>query len=196
MNLFTLHSQTNKNNIFIYGHRIRSTYDTMLLVAAIFPNSSMMCISSTGWMRTKSRTARVVKWSMFLLLFLYLITTFWISPSLLNSISWTIPYWYVFTTEPSFSVNKTTSQIFTSRSLRNHFGYSINFGTCDISHVSNHTLKIFLFSSSIFRWFAATFIGETRLLSLFLPIFNRLGVIKSIVSKLLTIFPSAKGSHW
>ena len=120
----------------------------MLLVVAIFPNSSVMCILSTGWMRTRSRTARVVKQSMFLLLFLYLITTFQISPSLLNSISWTIPYWYVFTTKPSFLVNKTTSQIFMSWSLRKYFGCSINFGTCDISHVSNHTLKIFLFSSS------------------------------------------------
>ena len=146
MNLFTLHSQTNKNNIFIYGHWIRSTYDTMLLTVAIFPNSFMMCILSTGWMRTKSHTARVVKRSMFLLLFLYLTTTFQISPSLLNSISWTIPYWYVFTTEPSFLVNKKTLQIFMFRSLRNHFGCSINFGTCDISHVSNHTLKIFLFT--------------------------------------------------
>ena len=192
MNLFTFHSQTNKNNIFIYRHQIQSTYDTMLLVVAIFPNSSMMCISSTGWMRTRSCTARVAKRSMFLLLFLYLITTFQISPSLLNSISWTIPYWYVFTTEPSFLVNKTTSQISTSQSLRNHFGCSINFGTCDISHVSNHTLKIFLFSSSTFRWSPTTFIWETGL-SLFLPSFNRLGVIKSIFSKSLTIFPSAKG---
>ena len=65
----------------------------MLLVVATFPNSSMMCISSTWWMRTSSRTARVVKRSMFSLLFLYLITTFPISPSLLNSISLTIPYW-------------------------------------------------------------------------------------------------------
>ena len=193
MNLFTLHSQTNKNNIFIYGHWIRSTYDTMLLIVAIFPNSSMMCILSTGWMRTKSHTARVVKRSMFLLLFLYLTTTFQISPSLLNSISWTIPYWYVFTTEPSFLVNKKTLQIFTSRSLRNHFGCSINFGTCDISHVSNHTLKIFLFFSSTFRWFPTTFIGETGVLLLFLPSFNWLGVINSMFSKSLTIFPSAKG---
>ena len=129
MNLFTLHSQTNKNNIFIYGQQIQSAYDTMLLLVAIFPNSSMMCISFTGWIRTKSRTARVVKRSMFSLLFLHLITTFRISPALLNSISWTIPYWYLFTTETSFLVNKTTPQIFMSQSLRNHFGCSINFGT-------------------------------------------------------------------
>ena len=137
MNLFTLHSQTNKNNVFIYGHWIRCTYDTMLLVVAIFRNSSMMCILSTGWMRTKSHTAMVVKRSMFSLLFLYLITSFRASPSLLNTISWTIPYWHVFTTEPSLLVNKTTSQISTSRSLQNHFGSCIKFGTRDISHVSN-----------------------------------------------------------
>ena len=144
-------------------------------------------------MRPNSCTARVVKWSMFLMLFLYLTATFQIIPFLLNSISWTIPYWYVFTTELSFLINKTTSQIFTSRSLRNHFGCSISFGTSDINHVSNHTLKIFLFSSSTFRWFPTTLIGETGLLSLFLPSFNPLGVIKSIFSKWLTIFPSDKG---
>ena len=128
---------------------------------------------------------------MFLLLFLYLITTFRISPSLLNSILWTIPYWYVFTTQPSFLINKTSWQIFTCRLLRSHFGCSINFGMCDISHVSNHTLKIFLFSSSTFRWFWTTFIGETGLLLLFLPSFNRLDVIRSKLiysSKWLTKF--------
>ena len=88
-------------------------------------------------------------------------------------------------------VNQITSQIFMSRSLQNHFGCSINFDTCDISHVSNHTLKIFLFSSSTFRWFPTTFIGETGLLLLFLPSFNRLVSLKSIFSKSFTIFPSA-----
>ena len=151
-----------------------------------FPNSSMMCISSSGWMRTKSRTEAVNVFATFL----YLVKPFQIIPSLLNSISWTIPYWYVFTIVPSFFINKTTSKIFTSRSLQNHFGCSIKCGTCEISHVSNHTLKIFLFSSNTFRWFSTTFIGETELLSLFLPSLNRLGVIRSMS---LTIFQSAKG---
>ena len=104
----------------INGHRIRSKYDTMLLVEAIFPNYSMIFILSTGWMRTNLRTARVVKPSMFLLLFLYVIKTFRISPSLLNSIPLPILYWHVFTLKPSFLMDITTSQIFTSWSMRNH----------------------------------------------------------------------------
>lgn len=69
--------------------------------------------------------------------------------------------------------------------------WSISFWTWGINQYSNHELDIFLFYSRVFWKSPVACIEAIGTRLLFWPGLNQLGVIKSMLSKSLTIFPNA-----
>ena len=95
--------------------------------------------------------------------------------------------------EESCLRKRTISPSFKSLSFLNHLGCEMSFGTCEISQFSNQVLKMLIFVWMILSKVDGMLTGPMGHLSLLRPRRSLFGVIRSILSKLDVVEPSASG---